>query len=170
MSGEATFTRGPLRRGRSGGFSLLEILLALAILGGSMAVLSQIAGTGTDASREARDLAVARIIAQRKLSEILIDRLVSPQSVGETPVESFEEDSISEFVYSVEVQPAQLDGLLAVRITVKAVNANGGSAIATYTLDRWMIDPLLGLEQLEAEEKAAREAASGTADAAGMPL
>ncbi len=140
------------------GFSLLEILLALAILGGAMAVLAQIAGTGTDASREARDLAVARIIAQTKLSELLLDRSITPQSVPPTPVESFDGDSMSEFTYSIEVQPAPLDGLLAVRVTVEAVNPNGGAPLATYTLDRWMIDPMLGLEQLEAEEQAAREA------------
>ena len=143
------------------GFSLLEILLALAILGGAMAVLAQIAGTGTDASREARDLATARIIAQTKLSEILLDRFVSPVAVPPTPVEAFDGAADSAFTYSVEIQQASLNGLLAVRVTVQAVNPNGGRALATYTLDRWMIDPLLGLEQLEAEERAAREAASG---------
>lgn len=151
---------GRIRLASRPGFSLLEILLALAILGGAMAVLSQIAGTGTDASREARHLAVARIIAQTKLSEILLDRMVSPQGIPPSPVESFEAESISEFTYSIEVQPAPLDGLLAVRVTVQAINPNGGPALATYTLDRWMIDPLLGLEQLEADEKAAREAAT----------
>ena len=142
------------------GFSLLEILLALAILGGAMAVLAQIAGTGTDASREARDLATARIIAQTKLSEILLDRFVSPVAVPPTPVEAFDGAADSAFTYSVEIQQASLNGLLAVRVTVQAVNPNGGQALATYTLDRWMIDPLLGLEQLEAEEQAAREASS----------
>ena len=36
------------------GFSLLEIVLSLAILGLSLGILGQIATTGTDAAREAR--------------------------------------------------------------------------------------------------------------------
>ena len=35
-----------------GGFSLLEILLALAILGGALAILSRIVDTGMVAARE----------------------------------------------------------------------------------------------------------------------
>lgn len=141
------------------GFSLLEILLALAILGGSMAVLSQIASIGTDASMEAQHLATARIICQTKLAEILLDRFVSPTSVVSAPVEPFDANAIVDYTYSVEVQQAPLDGLLAVRVTVQALNPNGGRPLASYALDRWMIDPALGLEQLEAEEKALREEA-----------
>ena len=48
------------------------MILALAILGGSLAILSQIASTGTDAAREARDLALARLLCQSKLSEVLM--------------------------------------------------------------------------------------------------
>ena len=42
------------RYSRRRGFSLLEILLALAILGGSLAMLSRIVDTGTSAAREGR--------------------------------------------------------------------------------------------------------------------
>ncbi len=48
------------KRASRSGFSLLEILLALAILGGSLAILSRIVDTGAGAAREARDLSVAR--------------------------------------------------------------------------------------------------------------
>lgn len=139
------------------GFSLLEILLALAILGGAMAVLSQIAETGTSAAREARDLSVARLLCQSKLSETLLDAAsgISPQTVIDAPLEAFDSGSLTTFNYSVEVQPGQLDGLLNLRVTVTAVNPSGGAPLATYSLTRWMIDPLLGLEAAEAEEDAA---------------
>ncbi len=77
------------------GFSLLEILLALAILGGSLALLSRIVETGTSAAREARDLSVARILCQTKLSELLLDSMtgISPQSVPLGPLESFDSQS-----------------------------------------------------------------------------
>lgn len=151
ISGAAGARSGCHRRR---GFSLLEIMLALAILGGAMAVLSQIAGTGTDAAREARSLATARVLCQTKLAEILIDPTVSPQSVPPTPIASFDSASTAEFSYMVEVQPAPIDGLLALRVTVKAVDPNEGPPLATYSLDRWIIDPALGLEQAEAEAAA----------------
>ena len=157
------------RRGRRRGFSLLEILLALAILGGSLAVLSRIVDTGISASREARDLAVARLICQSKLSQLLLDSTagISPLSVPMSPVESFDSQSSTPFYYAVDIQPGQLDGILVIRVMVEAQDPNGGAALARYSLTRWMIDPTLGLEEMEAEEEAAREeAALGGEDAA----
>ena len=151
------------RAPQNAGFSLLEILLALAILGGAMAVLSQIAGTGTDAAREARDLAVARMLCQSKLSEILLDTTVTPTSVPAAPIASFAPQSLSQFQYSVEVQPAPIDGILVVRVSVQSLSTSGGPPISSYSLDRWMIDPALGLAELEAEENAAKQAADAAA-------
>jgi prepilin-type N-terminal cleavage/methylation domain-containing protein len=147
----------PLRPYRSRrGFSLLEILLALAILGGSLALLSQIAETGTAAAREARDLSVARMVCQTKLTELLLDTTagIPPLSVPPSEVPSFDSQSTTAFLYSVDVQQAPLDGLLAIQVNVEATNPNGGPSLATYSLVRWIVDPALGLEQLEAEEEA----------------
>ncbi len=150
------------RSGRHG-ISLLELILALTILGGAMVVLAQIAGTGTDAAMEARDLAVARLICQRKMSELLLNTVATPVAVPPSPAEPFDSTSTSNFMFSVEVMPGQLDGLLVIRVRVEAVDSNGGPATAVYTLDRWMIDPALGLAEMEAEAEMAREqdAASG---------
>ncbi|QDT03266.1 hypothetical protein K227x_16480 [Rubripirellula lacrimiformis] len=144
------------------GFSLLEILLALAILGGAMAVLSQIAETGTSAAREARDLSIARLMCQSKLSETLLDAAsgITPQTVMTVPMEPFDSGSLTTFNYSLEVQPAALDGLLALRVTVVAENPNGGPGLAQYSLTRWLVDPALGLEAAEAEEEAMKELAA----------
>ena len=151
------------RERRQHGFSLLEILLALAILGGSMAILSRIVDTGISAAREARDLANARMICQAKLSEVLLNSSsgITPQAQPATPVESFDSQSTTPFEFSVEVQPGQLGGILLIRVVVEAQNPDGGEPLARYSLVRWMIDPALGLEELEAEEEAAREEAAG---------
>jgi len=150
------------------GFSLLEILLALAILGGSLALLSRIVETGTSAAREARDLSVARILCQTKLSELLLDSMtgISPQSVPLGPLESFDSQSTTPFSYSVEVQPAPLDGLLVIRVVVEAGDPNGGPPLARYSLTRWMVDPALGLEEAEAEEELLKEEAAAASEAA----
>ena len=138
------------------GFSLLEIMLALAILGGALAVLSQIASSGVDAAREARDLSMARIICQAKLSETLLTGL-SPQTVMSAPVDSIDSQSLTNFQYSVEVLPGQMAGLLSIRVTVEAIDENSDTPRVRYSLVRMMVDPALGLEAAEAEQQAAQE-------------
>lgn len=168
--------RGVLRRdaGRAG-FSLLEILLALAILGGSLAVLSSIAVTGAGASSEASDLAVARMLCESKMNELLLDSEVVPLAVPQIPVEPDslpDSAGLAKFQYAVEVQQGNLQGLLTIRVTVSTeeLNANDEPAVQ-YSLVRWMVDPALGLEQLEreaeAEALAEAEAAAAAADAGG---
>ncbi len=144
---------------RRQGFSLLEILLALAILGGSLALLSQIAETGTWAAREARDLSVAKMICQTKLAELLLDSAagIQPLSVPPAPATSFDSQSSTPFVYSVDVGPAPIDGLLAIRVNVEAQDTNGGPSLATFSLTRWIVDPARGLEALEEEERAMKK-------------
>lgn len=157
--------RQPLGRPREG-FSLLEIILALAILGGSLAILSRIVDRGASAAREARDLSIARILCQTKLTEILLDGTagISPQSTPPAPMEAFDSEAITAFEYQVDVVQAPMEGLLALRVTVTAINPNNVEIpLARYSLSRWMIDPLLGLEAAEAEEEAAKEAAEAEA-------
>ena len=85
----------------STGFSLLEILLALAILGGALAILSRTVDTGMIAARESRDLSAARILCQTKLAEILLEAEtgISPQSVVSSEFETLF-DSQSNSVFS----------------------------------------------------------------------
>lgn len=140
-------------------FSLLEMILALAILGTSLAILAQIASTGVDAAREARALATARMICQNKLSEVLldIDGGQAPTTIVDSPIDSFDSGSTESYSYSLEVMPGQMDGLLSVRITVTALAGDGSKQLAIYALDRWVVDPALGLVEAEMEEEAARE-------------
>ncbi|TWU07685.1 prepilin-type N-terminal cleavage/methylation domain-containing protein [Stieleria varia] len=151
------------------GFSMLEMLLALAILGTSLALLAQLADTGTEAAREARALAMSRVLCQTKLSELLLNSEAgqTPTPVVDSPVEAFDSESLTTYTYSVDIAQAPLAGMLAIRVTVRASVPNEDLPLATYVLDRWMIDPALGLVEAEMEEKAAREeiaaAASGEA-------
>lgn len=151
-------------------FSLLELILALAILGGSLAILSRIVDTGVSAAIESRGLAQARLACQSQLSQILIDAAagIDPQTAIDIPMESFDSSSTSPMNYSVEVGPAPMDGLIAIRITAKVLRDVGSAPIAQSTLTRWIVDPALGLEQAEADEKAAAEAEGESADGAAL--
>lgn len=144
----------------------------MAILGGALAVLSQIVGTGGDSGRSARELAMARLLCQSQLAELLVSNL-TPVAVSSTPLSSPDSQSDTVFNYAVEIAPAPLDGLLALRVSVQAENADGGPVLASYSLTRWIIDPALGLEQAEAEAaalKAEEAEMSGSASGGGLPL
>ena len=138
-------------------FSLLEILLALAILGGSLAVLSQIVGTGIDSANSARDLALARLICQAKLTETLMSS-ATPVTVPSTPTAAPDSSSNTPFHYAINVAPASLAGMLVIRVSVAAQDIDGGPPLAAYSLTRWMIDPSLGLQAAEEQAKADKAA------------
>jgi hypothetical protein len=78
------------------------------------------------------------------------------------PVISPDSESDIGFVYSVEIGQPPLSGLIAIKLTVEAINPDGGPSIASYTIHRWMIDPLLGLEQTESEDATSETTASET--------
>ena len=66
------------------GFSLLEVILALGILVGAMAVLGELARHGLDSARIARDSAMAQLLCESKLSEITAG-LIRPEPVSNVP-------------------------------------------------------------------------------------
>ncbi len=68
------------RRGRRG-ISLLEVMLAIAILGGSMAVIVQMVHTGSRAAIRARELTQAQIHAESVMSQI-VSGVVLPQTAS----------------------------------------------------------------------------------------
>ena len=118
------------------GFSLLESILALAILGVSLAVLSQIVATGVDAGLEADDLLRCRLAADAKMSQTLInlDQGITPVTTLGEPAESFVQDDARQLTTDIEVLPATMTGLLTIRVTARAARSN-------YALTRQVVDP-----------------------------
>lgn len=121
----------PARRG----FSLLEVLLATAILMGSAVVLFQLAALGRAHIESAEDLATAQRICESRLNEML---------AGVTPIAPVEEESAAEdsdYLISVEVNPLeQMPGVSEVRVTVRR-EAAGPRRAKSYTLVRWIALP-----------------------------
>ena len=65
------------------GFTLLEVILALTILAGAMAVLGEISRLAMQNATGARDLARAQLLAESKLAEIQAG-ITSPDAVENT--------------------------------------------------------------------------------------
>jgi Tfp pilus assembly protein PilV len=151
-------TRGKRRQG----ISLLEVILAIGIMGAAMAALSSVVMNGAGAAIDARSRAMAQMLCEQQMAQLLISNIM-PTAVSEQPLQS--PDPYLTYTLSTQIQPAPLNGLLAVQVSVTGTAVDGSQEPLTVSLVRWMIDPNLGLEQAEADEKAAaEEAAAAEAD------
>src|SRR5687767_3204208 len=133
-------------------FTLLEVILAVAVLAVSLAALGEVLRRGEDNAQESRDLTAAQLVAASKFAE-LTSGAVMLSPIASAPVPEI--ISRIPWVYSVESTPTPELGLVAVRVTVSQDPAQIANPIR-YSLVRWMPDPL-----------AATTASSGTASSGG---
>ncbi|HAY80478.1 MAG TPA: hypothetical protein DCY79_11780 [Planctomycetaceae bacterium] len=145
------------RRGRRG-ISLLEVMLAIAILGGSMAVIVQMVHTGSRAAIRARELTQAQIHAESVMSQI-VSGVVLPQTASTVPVETY--DMAGEWMYSVDVQPGQQEGMLMVAVTVERTLTSLPKPVM-FTLQRLLVDP--EFEAMMTSDEEMSELDDGSAD------
>ena len=127
--------RNPAGRG---GLTLFEVILSLAILGVAMAVITQATWSGLENARMAAELVQAELLAENVMAELL---------AGIRPLESiqdemFEEDDSLEdpqqWLYSVDITPSAIDGMMEARVSVRANNDRPRKV--SYSLVRWMLD------------------------------
>jgi general secretion pathway protein I len=119
------------------GLSLLEVMLALAILGLALAAIGEIMRIGSRNAEMARDLTTAQILCETKMAEIVTGLLPSTP-VSDSPI--LDAGSGSDWLYAVESQPVGQEGLLAIRVVVQQ-NPEFASRPASFSLVRWIIDP-----------------------------
>lgn len=117
------------------GLSLLEVILSLAILGLSLALVGEYVRMGTRSAEIARDLTLAQILCESKMAE-LATQAEPLQAVTSAPLDEF-----GEWVYSVEVAESPEPGLAMVRVTVQQDVQQTMRQPLSFTLTRWMIDP-----------------------------
>jgi prepilin-type N-terminal cleavage/methylation domain-containing protein len=158
-----TLRRRPIR----GGFSLLEVILSLAILAGAMASIGVLVDIGIKHSHAARAQTEAQLLCEAKMAEIAAG-ILSPDPVSMVPVDAAIEvegeeaglGEMSEWVYSIEVSPVDGPaGLVAVRVTVEQ---DPGQVVrpAGFSLTRWIPDP--GIAMAEEETTTDPAASSST--------
>lgn len=127
----------PLSRRRIG-LSLLEVMLAIAILGGAMVVLAELVRIGSRCSREARELTLAQLLCEAKLAEVAMG-FVPAQAASQQPCETD-----PNWVFTIDVQPGDQEGLLMVMVRISEAQPIGPRPLE-FTLTRWMVDPSLEL-------------------------
>jgi type II secretory pathway pseudopilin PulG len=160
--------RRPRTSGRRG-FSLLEAILALAILTSSIAVLGELVRMGSQHAALARDLTQAQFLCESTLSEIAAGLQGAAMSVSDAPLDPSVTGGDPNWVHSVAVAALELPGLQAVQVTVRK-NEPSNQRPAKYTLTRWMKDPsvtLIPSDLLETESETSSSSSSSGSSGLG---
>ena len=119
------------------GLSLLEVMLALAILGLSLVAIGELMRIGSRSAEMARDLTTAQILCETKMAEI-VTGLLPCTPITEAPIQ--DAGSGTDWLYAIETQTIDQQGLISVRVTVQQ-NPDFASRPVSFSLVRWMIDP-----------------------------
>jgi prepilin-type N-terminal cleavage/methylation domain-containing protein len=126
-------TQARIRRNRSG-FTLLEVLIALAILLIALAALSRLLTMGGNFARDANQQTECVRLAQSKLNEVWAG-VVPLQSQGDTPF-----DENPDYLWSLDAEnDPNVTNLWDITVTVSRPQAGGGKM--TVTLSHMLIDP-----------------------------
>lgn len=137
------------------GFTLLEVILALAILAGAVAVVGEAVRLGRRNAEAARLLTTAQLLAASTMAEVSTG-IVAAESVQDEPFES-----APDWHYSIEVQSlTDMEGLVEVAVTVAL--ANSGRQSIEFSLKRWMVDPEIEADRLDAADDQADSSDGGT--------
>ncbi len=132
----------PSSPSRRDGFTLLEVILALTILAGSLAVLGEVARLAMRNASAARDLARAQMLAESKLAEIQAG-ITTPDAVDNTPFDTANESldpSVPRWLFSINPEATDETGLLRVRVTVTR-DLPAAQHPLKFSLVRWLPDP-----------------------------
>jgi general secretion pathway protein I len=122
------------------GFSLLEVILALAILGGAVAVLGEVARLAMQNAEYTREAARAQLLCDNKLSEIVAG-ITSSEPVQGVSIAGAADASEPAWLYSIETESLdEEEGLLSVRVTVSR-DLPAEKHPVQFSLTRWIPDP-----------------------------
>jgi hypothetical protein len=139
----------------------LEVILALGILVGALAVLGQLVQTGLRNAQMARDLSTAQLICETRLGEIY-GGAASSQAASKSPVPGFpgwlvtvEQQAASSSQSAVGGQGAPAAqgfsgnvSLLKIHVTAEQDPSMQRNPVK-FSLSQWMIDPSVTAVQLQ---------------------
>jgi general secretion pathway protein I len=103
------------RHRRQAGFTLLEVILALAILAGAIAVLGEVMSIAGRNAADAQAESQAQLLASSVMHELLSGMT---ELVGQTR-QPLEVDAAIPWVYSVTLGNTSLAGLVAIEVVVE---------------------------------------------------
>ena len=142
------------------GFTLLEVILALAILAGAVAAIGELVRVGVHNAEVARQLTRAEMLCEG------ISDQIAGNAISATSASGVQCDDDPRFLYSVSVDQANQSGLLTVQVTVVR-DLPAGEHPVPFKITRWMVDPGIESQQMSTEATNAANAAAASTDSTG---
>src|SRR3954467_7711600 len=124
------------RKDGSHGFTLLEVILSLAILAGALAALGEVMRLADRSASTAEDETHAQIIAASIMDELSAGSR-ELTAVSQTPLDTGDDPP---WLYTVEMSQTQYDELVCVRVRVEQ-DLEARLQPARFELVRWMPNP-----------------------------
>ena len=147
-------TRGLVNRAVAHGFTLLEVVLALAILAGSIAVLGEIMSAAGRRAANAQSEMLAQQLACSLMDEVVCGAIAAT-SQTRVPLEV---DDATQWVYSLTIDQTTIAGLVSVEIVVEQ-DLEATFNPTKYRLVRWVAElPASNEDDSPAEDASGAEA------------
>lgn len=138
---------------RPAAFTLLEVVLAIGVLGVALAVLAEVSRLSLVSATGAVGESQASLVAESVFAQML----AGVTAVADASQVAWQQpDGSVAWRYSVAVDSTNRSEMLAVRVRVEEVVPEGSKPV-TFTLSRWIRSPSY-LDGLAAEQQAADEA------------
>ncbi len=153
-----------IHRPKREGISLLEVLISVTILSGSVLALASLISLANERARMVEEQSIAMRLAQSKMAEANAG-IIPLTSQGFTPFDSTEAPPESEWEWSIDAETGDYEGLWTVTITVRA--GRSITNLPPVTLTKMMIDPLsrgttLDEAKIAGEEDTGEDTEGGT--------
>lgn len=146
---------GPLKSHRSlrNGISLLEVVLALAILAVASAYLAQSMQVASFNAARAESQTQAEIVSESIMNQVVAGA-ISTQNASwvpysnPNPFSSLAASTMdSQWLYMVSTMSTEVNGMICVQVGVKEIiPGQSDDGQIEFYLNRWIIDPSLGLD------------------------
>jgi general secretion pathway protein I len=146
------------RRCRRSAFSLLEVILAIAILTGAVAVLGELTRQGIESTRVARDTTFALLACESKMAEIT-SGATFPEQLSDQACDEAASAGRRGWLYSIDLATVDLPGLVQVTVTVYQ-DLPPEMGPTECSLVRWIVDP--GVEFSVPVDTSQSESGTGT--------
>lgn len=149
------------------GISLMEVVLALAILGIASAYLSQAMQIAAQNAIRAQRLTQAELVAESVMNQVIAG-VIPAQPANWSPYTS--SSTSSNWNYSLSIVTTEMQGTIGIQVAVQERVEGVVPDLQPPDLvtTRWIIDPSLGLDTLPAEEPTDGSTANGQASGQGQ--
>lgn len=147
------------------GLSLLEVILALAILGVACTFMAQAMRMATHNALSAQRQAQAELAAESVLSQVVAGIIPMQPSAAWTPVGT--SASTSNWSYMIAQVNCEVENMVGIQIMVKDMSNEDTTTPADLSVIRWVIDPALGLDAPPTTDTTGQDGSSGGTGTSG---